>query len=278
MEKLMEAGRRHPFAAFVVLAYAGSWLGWAPMWASRNGLGILPIELPFAAIAGFNQLGLFLGPFAAAFLVTRLLHGREGVRKLWRKMFQWRVHPCWYFAAVVAIPVSIVGSYLLSGSHPAGATSIGALAVSFVVFLLGGPVQEEPGWRGVALPLLQERFSTFNAALILGFVHTFWHLPMFTVREWDTAGGNPSQLVAYLVLVLSLSVILAWLFDAAPGSLLPVILAHNAVNWALVAFMGEAADNSWPAALGLLVFALLVVLTGRLRASRAHRTPRSSMA
>ena len=101
---------------------------------------------------------------------------------------------------------------------------------------------------------------------------------MFTVREWDTAGGSPSQLAAYLVLVLSLSVILAWLFDAAPDSLLPVILAHNAVNWALVAFMGEAADNSWPAALGLLVFALLVVLTGRLRVSRVRRTPRSSMA
>ena len=38
---------------------------------------------------------------------------------------------------------------------------------------------EEFAWRGVALPLLQRRHSALPASLILGTIHTAWHLPYF---------------------------------------------------------------------------------------------------
>jgi membrane protease YdiL (CAAX protease family) len=41
--------------------------------------------------------------------------------------------------------------------------------------LIGG-FFEEIGWTGFALPKLQLVFTPFKAAIILGVVHTFWHL------------------------------------------------------------------------------------------------------
>jgi len=68
-------------------------VAWSPWWLSESGIGLLPFQLPFAAIAAINQVGLFAGPFAAAFLVTRVCEGRQGVRRLQLSMVQWRVRP-----------------------------------------------------------------------------------------------------------------------------------------------------------------------------------------
>jgi membrane protease YdiL (CAAX protease family) len=47
----------------------------------------------------------------------------------------------------------------------------------FAITLFIGPVGEEFGWRGVALPLLQRRFAPLWASLILGTIWGVWHLP-----------------------------------------------------------------------------------------------------
>jgi hypothetical protein len=32
---------RHPIIFYSIIAYAGTWLVWLPLWLSRDGLGIL---------------------------------------------------------------------------------------------------------------------------------------------------------------------------------------------------------------------------------------------
>lgn len=265
--------RRRPLLMFFVLAYLGSWVGWAPWWLSQSGVGVLPFQLPFVAVAGINQLGLFAGPFMAALLMTRLTEGRAGTRRFWRRLVQWRARPLWWVLALAAIPLAAGIGYLLRAgttfaTEEGGAAMLWLLTSTYLIYLLGGPIQEEPGWRGFALPRLQQRLHPVTAALVLGVIHCLWHAPLFLTDEWDTARQEPSQYLAYLILVVSLSFVLSWLYNGSRGSVLMVILGHNGVNWALFtvgALTGLVAASNWPAALGLAGFAIIAIIATRGR-------------
>ena len=56
-----------------------------------------------------------------------------------------------------------------------------AAANFLLVFLPGGPLGEEFGWRGCARSSLQERFDWPVASLGLGMVWGVWHLPLFFI-------------------------------------------------------------------------------------------------
>jgi uncharacterized protein len=47
-----------------------------------------------------------------------------------------------------------------------------------LVFIAGGPLGEEFGWRGYALPAMQEYMSWRSASLLLGTIWGIWHLPL----------------------------------------------------------------------------------------------------
>ena len=272
INKFISIIRAYPLASFFILAYLGSWIGWSPWWLSQTGVGLLPYELPHSAVAGVNQLGLIAGPLAAVFVVTRIASGRKGVRQLQKSFTQWRVHPLAYILAFVAIPLAICVAYFLFGgvgiSSDISPAIITTLLVTFVTYLAGGPLQEEGGWRGFALHRLQQRYHPLVAAVILGVVHCLWYIPLFFTSEWDTARSGVSQLWAYLVLVVSMSVVMSWLVNKARGSVFLAILAHNSVNWSLfvvATLSGVAVANNWPAALALTVLAIVAIVATRGR-------------
>ena len=58
-----------------------------------------------------------------------------------------------------------------------------ALITVFVsTALFGGPLGEEIGWRGYALPQLLSRYSPLASSLILGLVWGAWHAPPQSTR------------------------------------------------------------------------------------------------
>ncbi len=250
-----------------MLAYLGSWIGWAPWWLSDSGLGLFPYKPSFNVIALINQIGLFTGPFLAAFVVTRIISGKEGVAKLKQSIFQWRLKPLTYLLTLVVLPAILVSSYFIffgaTISPNFTFSSIITIIVTSFVYLIGGPIQEEPGWRGLALLQLQKKYHPLIVALIIGVVHCFWHAPLFLTDEWDTARGDIGQLVAYLILIVSLSVLLSWLTNAAKGSTFAAIIGHNVINWSLfivATLTATTVTDNWPIAIALGAIATLIII------------------
>jgi membrane protease YdiL (CAAX protease family) len=158
-------------AAFFVLAYALSWLAWLP--AILLGGGMLAI-IPGA-----------FGPAVAAYVVTRSTGG--SVRAWARQVIHWRVKPRYYLYALglPALLFAAVNTTLALLGEDVDLSLLGERAPSYLatfalVALLGGG-QEEPGWRGFALPRLQQRLTPLRATLLLAFLWGVWHLPIYGI-------------------------------------------------------------------------------------------------
>ena len=93
-------------------------------------------------------------------------------------------------------------------------------------FLFGGPLNEEPGWRGFALPRLQSRFSPLLASIILGAIWGLWHVPQ---HLWGMYAGGPLGAILRIQ-EIPRAILFTWLYNRTQGNLLVVLLFHAAVN------------------------------------------------
>jgi membrane protease YdiL (CAAX protease family) len=223
-------------AAYFVIAFAGAWLVVSPLVLSKSGLGVLPIALPSLP---FLVLGPLAGPTLAAFLVTSATEGRAGVRRLWRRYGLWRVGVGWYvlilFGPLIILTLG-AGTFFgltplrnLAQQWPLVFTTY--LPIILAGSILGGPIGEEPGWRGFALPRMQARYGPLVGSLLLGAIWGSWHLVGFL-------GGwlGPFSVSAFAGLILAgmaFSVIVTWVYNHSRGSILIAILLHGASNAAV---------------------------------------------
>ena len=130
-------------------------------------------------------------PGIAAFLIVAFRGGAGGLRRYLGRMLLWRCSKAWWVFLLLGIPLFFYGGSALKGNlftEPLPFASFQALMAVLLLTAIKGPV-EEFGWRGVALPLLQQKFAPFWAGLILGIIWGFWHLPVFLLSGTPKAPG-----------------------------------------------------------------------------------------
>jgi membrane protease YdiL (CAAX protease family) len=172
------------------------------------------------------------GPLLMALGLSAYEGGRASVKELLGRFLRWRVHPLWYAVALLFPLVAVLitsGLIMVTGAPRPPFPALGqwlVLPIKFLfVILLGGGLWEEIGWRGYALPQLQRRYGALVGSLILGVIWASWHIP-----QWFIPGEASGSFPAFVVGVVTLSVLLAWLYNNSGGSLLIVVLAHTANN------------------------------------------------
>lgn len=227
--------RERSLLAFFVLAFAISWALWAPL--IIFGRVMLEIGVGFALLI----IGVF-GPTISALLVTFVTGGEPGVRRLLRSALIWRAAPRWYLIAALG-PIALMLAAIGLSGEPAGAAQLGNLyllvPMFFAVFFFG-PLEQELGWRGYALPRLQERHSALVSALVSGLLWGLWHVPLFWTPgapQQMSAAGNPLPLALIATAVLydtSLTVLFTWLFNHTGGSIPVAFVFHASIDTAIL--------------------------------------------
>lgn len=203
---------RHPLVFFFLIAYAGSWLIEVPIALSETGTGLLPFTIPRPLLALAIAAATLLGPTLAAFIVTYMTEGRIGIRRLLRRYVLWRVGLRWYLFVLLGIPaIELLGAIIVPGAlasfQSLTLTLVLTYSVAFVsILILGGPLGEEPGWRGFALPRLQPLHGPLIGSVILGILWALWHLPLF----WSGVCTPPTipNIVMFIVAITALTIIM----------------------------------------------------------------------
>ena len=214
--------KKYPVLFFTILAYICSWIFW---------IGLIVTEP-----SGLSETVLMIlggtGPFFSAMIMTGLLRGKKGIIPWLKKIFRVRVRGRWYLLALV-IPITIafltIGIIVLIGGFSIDISSVAPLwayPIFFLyIFFLGGG-QEEPGWRGFALPRLLKRYSPLVSSLIIGVIWAFWHVPLFFM-EGSVQKDIP--FVWYVLNTFGFTFIFTSLYLKA-ASVLPAMVLHSGLN------------------------------------------------
>jgi uncharacterized protein len=244
--------QRYPIASYFVLAYLISWGG---SFAIGGAKFLRGEPLGFEDIMSMGPLVL-AGPFLAGITMTFLLDGKEGLRKLFFRMFRWRVGLRWYAAALLTFPILLLVVLWGLSAFVSPNFSPGFVAFGIIGGLLAGFI-EETGWMGFAYPRMKTRFGPWRALIILALLHGIWHaLPGF-MGEGALFGSYwlPRFVAMWIVAMTAMRVLLVWIYSNT-GSLLLAQLTHASSSGFLI-ILGPAAMSPEQ---GTLYFAIYAVV------------------
>lgn len=265
--------KRHPATSLFILA---------------SVLGVTPLALVAAGMvpSGFSQFGA-LSASAAGIILAAIEGGRRGIQELLNRGLVWRVGFGWwgvalFYTAVIAA-AALYTAGLMGGSTvewTALGPIWGVVPMMLVLIVLAG-LGEEFGWRGFLLPRLQIRHNALVSSLIVGALHSLWHVPLFLLdgtvqHEWAQEVGLIPAFLGYSVFVIAWAIQLTWVFNNTRGSVLLVAVVHGAGN----AWIGGYFDvhgqtgmvgNAFLAILMAMVSLAIVMVAGPTHLSRAKQ-------
>lgn len=207
--------------------------------------------------------------FAFLIMFKRLMPGRklgEYIRELFSKKLSAKV-----LSAVIGLQavVFVIVVLILSIKNDTSMlslinTSLSAIILSFLNYLVRGTLGEELGWRGYALNKLQDKYSPFSSSLIVGFVWVFWHIPL-----WFITGLGGAELLTYIGLfalgLMATSIIMTYFYNMNKNLFIPILI-HQLLNFlgSLIITDGTTAADldvlMWQS-LSYAIVALILVVT-----------------
>jgi uncharacterized protein len=234
---------RQTLNIFFAVAYAWAWLVLVPVVVLRA-----PPQWIIAAT---------FGPSIAAVVAHRVTTGN------WRAFRAWTTWRRTAGATVTGIALMILAYVVLPGVLTADPrrlhwSTLTSLAVYNYSTLLGGALGEEPGWRGYALPRLEQALGPVPASLVLGLLWTGWHLPLFWYPGWIS-----SPLWVYVLFLTGQSLILTYAANLGGFGIIAPIAMHAIFNTAPRFLSGLFVDTEPSARMSFeLVMALCGLATG----------------
>ena len=246
---------------FFILALAWSWLFWIPL---------IFLKLVFNTMPGIILYSIGgLGPALSAIYLVRTTQEKGERREFWQRVVDYKRVPWRWLLASLFIPLLIAILTVLiapfftaeySNWQPMWLVFQNPLILVFflVSALLFGPLPEEIGWRGYGLESLQTKYSAVQSSLIVGLFWALWHIPLFLTKDSAFAATYPlfsPRFWLWGISLLSISIIMTWIFNHTGKSTLTAILFHFSMS----ATSGFFSFQSQMQSIMLIGFALFAV-------------------
>ncbi len=221
------------------------------------------ISLPIYYLASFVAgemvmlvgLVLALAPILAGLILVFRENGSDGVKSFLRRSFDNKriTNKIWYLPILFFWPVlfSLASGVLslMGETTPDPLFPILAAPILFVLFFIFA-LFEELGWMGYAFEPMQERWKALKAGLLLGIIWGLWHIPMYIL-----AGQEPQWIIWQVISLITIRILIVFIFNNTGKSVLGTILFHAAYNLCTLSF------TSFYTSTGHLVTSLLIIIT-----------------
>lgn len=220
---------------FLVLTLLWSWTFLVIAILRGDDANIFPTSL-FRMLAN-------LGPLIIAVGMMKFRPDGESLYSYWQRLIHWRNIPHWILIVSLLFPlfVAILASFTsqsslvsIYSSFKNWKTDTDPLSIvwTWILPFFYAILPEELGWRGYALPRLQSRWNPLFSSVSLGIVWCLWYLPLFFIPGTYQSHLNFGSALFWIFLfnLLSQSIILTALINAAKGYLLPTLFFHYMSN------------------------------------------------
>jgi len=257
---------------FFILALGWSWLFWIPL---------IFLKLVFNAMPGIILYSIGgLGPALSAIYLVRTTQEKDEQREFWKRVIDYkRVSWRWFLASlfipllIAIFTVLIAPFFTIEYSNWQPMWLLFQNPLIFVFFLVStllfGPLPEEIGWRGYGLEGLQMKYSAVQSSLIVGFFWSLWHIPLFLTKDSVFAATYPLFSPSFWlwgISLLSISIIMTWIFNRTGKSTLTAILFHFSMS-ATSGFFSFQSQMQSIMLIGFALFALFVLAVSSMNLS-----------
>jgi membrane protease YdiL (CAAX protease family) len=257
---------------FFFITFVWTWTFFAPLFLA--GIGFLPeYKESILRLKELIKVIACFGPAVGAIVSIYTLTGKDALKRYISSFLSIRFGiKIWIFIFSIAciftiswIIPELFGQPRLESSL-SGVSNIPVIFV-FIVFwiicVLFGGGQEEIGWRGYIMPILENKYGYIIGSLILGIIWTFWHIPLFFIP-----GTIQSQInfFCYMLLLIGYSYFFSWIINLSKNKLLSGLLVHGTVNAFLELFppvVNEANNPQirlWILSISTFVIGLIIVI------------------
>jgi uncharacterized protein len=190
--------------------------------------GYLSIQLPFNLLL---VIGSWIPNLICFFLLLVILKDKKQFKKLIKKWIAFKAPFAWYISSmipliIIAILAVFIQIFDVSSFISFEKFTLTEIISLIVIIFITGALGEELGWRGFMLPRLLMKRNALVSSVIIGFVWSLWHLPLW----FSKLGYEHSSFVLFTMIGVCFSVIATWISVNTKGNMFLVCLSHAALN------------------------------------------------